>query len=103
MSHPQKYQFLNDVLNGSQRPFLRLNRENNEYLIVAMENCRVKMSSRGPIKDKGQEKLKSEDGIGGKLETRTDITDAMDTLIIGVRYFGAKKRVAVTLPTFRSY
>ena len=52
---------------------------------------------------KGQEKLKSEDGIGGKLETRTDITDAMDTLIIGVRYFGAKKRVAVTLPTFRSY
>ena len=68
-----------------------------------MENCRVKMSSRGPIKDKGQEKLKSEDGIGGKLETRTDITDAMDTLIIGVRYFGAKKRVAVTLPTFRSY
>lgn len=103
MSHPQKYQFVNDVLSGAQRPFLRLNRENNEYLIVAIENCRVKMSSRGPIKDKGQEKLKSEDGIGGKLETRTDITDALDTLIIGVRYFGAKKRMAVSMPVIRSY
>ena len=103
MRHPQKYQFVNDVLSGAQRPFLRLNRENNEYLIVAIENCRVKMSSRGPIKDKGQEKLKSEDGIGGKLETRTDITDALDTLIIGVRYFGAKKRMAVSMPVIRSY
>ena len=103
MSHPQKYQFVNDVLSGSQRPFLRLNRENNEYLIVAIENCRVKMSSRGPIKDKGQEKLKSEDGMGGALETRTDITDALDTLVIGVRYFGVKRRSAVSLPTIKSY
>lgn len=103
MSHPQKYQYLNDVLSGTQRPFLRLNRENNEYLIVAIENCRVTMSARGPVKDKSQEKLKSEDGIGGKLETRTDITDAMDTLIIGVRYFGVKRHSAVSMPVVRSY
>lgn len=103
MSHPQKYQFMNDVLSGAQRPFLKLNRENNEYLIVAIENCRVKMSSRGPIKDKGQEKLKSEDGMGGKLETRTDITDAMDTLIIGARYFGAKPKMFVSLPKISYY
>lgn len=103
MSHPQKYQFMNDVLSGAQRPFLKLNRENNEYLIVAIENCRVKMSPRGPIKDKGQEKLKSEDGMGGKLETRTDITDAMDTLIIGARYFGAKPKMFVSLPKISYY
>lgn len=103
MSHPQKYQFMNDVLSGAQRPFLKLNRENNEYLIVAIENCRVKMSPRGPIKDKGQEKLKSEDGMGGKMETRTDITDAMDTLIIGARYFGAKPKMFVSLPKISYY
>lgn len=86
MGHQQKFTFINDVLTGRQSPFLRMNKENNEYLIVAMENCRVKMSSRGPVKDKSQEKLKSEEGEGGALETRTDITDALDTLLIGVRF-----------------
>lgn len=86
MSHQSKFTFINDVLTGKQSPFLRMNKENNEYLIVAMENCRVKMSPRGPVKDKSQEKLKSEDGEGGALETRTDITDALDTLLIGVRF-----------------
>lgn len=87
MAHAQKFQFINDVLSGRQKPFLQMNKENNEYLIVAMNNCRVTMSSRGPIKDKSQEKKKSEDGEAGSLETRTDITDALDTLLIGVRYF----------------
>lgn len=103
MAHPQKYQFINDVLSGAQRPFLRINRENNEYLIVAMENCRVRMSSRGPIKDKSQEKVKNEDGEAGALETRTDITDSLDTLIIGVRYFGAKPKMYVSAPRFTYY
>jgi hypothetical protein len=87
MAHAQKFQFINDVLSGRQKPFLQMNKENNEYLIVAMNNCRVTMSSRGPVKDKSQEKKKSEDGEAGSLETRTDITDALDTLLIGVRYF----------------
>ena len=87
MAHAQKFQFINDVLSGRQKPFLQMNKENNEYLIVAMNNCRVTMSSRGPVKDKSQEKKRSEDGEAGALETRTDITDALDTLLIGVRYF----------------
>lgn len=86
MDHQTKFQFINDVLIGRQRPFLRINRENNEYLIVAMENCRVRMGRRGPEKDKSLEKLKSEDGEGGLMQTRTDITDALDTLLIGIRY-----------------
>ena len=86
MGHQQKFTYINDVLTGKQNPFLRMNKENNEYLIVAMENCRVKMTGRGPMKDKSQEKLKSEEGEGGALETRTDITDALDTLLIGVRF-----------------
>ena len=89
MNHPQKFQFLNDILSGVQRPFLRINRENNEYLIVAMENARVVNTSRGPAKDKSKEKHASEQGIAGPLETRTDITDALDTLVIGTRYFGS--------------
>lgn len=89
MSHPQKFQFINDILSGVQRPFLRINRENNEYLLVAMENTRLTMTSRGPAKDKHLEKRQSEQGEAGPLETRTDITDALDTLLIGVRYFGS--------------
>ena len=89
MNHPQKFQFLNDILSGVQRPFLRINRENNEYLIVAMENARVVNTSLGPAKDKSKEKHASEQGIAGPLETRTDITDALDTLVIGTRYFGS--------------
>ncbi|MGN0091265.1 MAG: hypothetical protein ACI36Z_09995 [Alloprevotella sp.] len=89
MSHPQKFQYINDVLTGRQKPFIRLNRENNEYLIVAIENTKVKMSSRGPMKDKSMEKHKSEEGEAGLRETRTDITDALDTLLIGVRYFNS--------------
>ena len=89
MGHAQKFQFINDVLTGRQKPFLRINKENNEYLIVAMENCRVVMSSQGPKKDKSLEKRKSEEGEAGPMETRTDITDALDTLLIGVRYFNS--------------
>lgn len=88
MLHSQKYQFVNDALVGRQKPFLRINRENNEYLIIAMENARVKMGRNGPEKDKSDEKLKSEEGRGGAYQERTDITDALDTLWIGNRYYG---------------
>ena len=100
MGHQQKFTFINDVLTGKQRPFLRLNKENNEYLIVAMENCQVKMTGRGPMKDKSKEKHKSEDGEAGALETRTDITDALDTLLIGVR-FHASSGLYFSLPQVR--
>ncbi len=43
----------------------------------------------GPAKDKSKEKHASEQGEAGPLETRTDITDALDTLVIGTRYFGS--------------
>ena len=100
MSHPQKFQFINDVLSGMQKPFLRINKENNDYLIVAMENCRVKMTSRGPVKDKSMEKHASEEGEAGPMETRTDITDALDTLLIGVRYFSSSG-FYFSVPTIR--
>lgn len=90
MAHNQKYQFINDVLIGRQKPFLRVNKEMNDYLIVAMENARVKMGRNGFEKDKSQEKYQSEDGVAGPRETRTDITDALDTLLIGVRYFNTR-------------
>lgn len=93
MRHDQKYQFLNDVMSGQQQLFFRINVENNEYLIVAMENAKVatavdKNGHTYVKKDKGREKYRSSSPTAGPLEERTDISDAADTLIIGCRFYG---------------
>jgi hypothetical protein len=49
-------------------------------------------------KDKSKEKLKAtdEDSLGGDPRTRTDITDAFDDLLIGVKYHfigGIRKKI----------
>ena len=85
-----KYQFINDVLSFQQSPALRINREagRNEYLITAIENTGLIPGTFR--KDKSREKLKSTDpdSLGGDPRTRTDVTDALDDLLIGVRFHG---------------
>ena len=101
MSHNKKYEFLNGCLAGTQRPFLRINKENNEYLIASMENARVKEGRNGFEKDKSQEKnrvSKEVDDIEAELSTRTDLSDAFDTLVIGVRYYGSGRMIGVGMP-----
>ena len=83
-----KYQVINDVLAGKTSPFLRVNTEagRNEYLITAIENAGLIPGTFK--KDKSREKLKAtdEESLGGDPRTRTDITDALDDLLLGVKF-----------------
>lgn len=94
MFHSDKYQFINDVLAFQQSPAFRINREagRNDYLITAIENAGLLPGTFK--KDKSHEKLKAtnEESLGGDPRTRTDITDALDDLLIGVRFHGEGHR-----------
>lgn len=83
-----KYQVINDILSGKTGPFLRVNTEagRNEYLITAIENAGLIPGTFK--KDKTREKLKAtdEESLGGDPRTRTDITDALDDLMLGVKF-----------------
>lgn len=102
MSHNKKYEFLNGCFAGTQRPFLRINKENNEYLIASMENARVKEGRNGFEKQKGDEKKRlTADEMADPetaLSIRTDLSDAFDTLVIGVRYYGSDRMIGVGMP-----
>ena len=84
MLHEVKYNFMNEVFSGNTRLSVRINSEQCEYLVASMEAATVQVGASGPRKYKGLEKYKSEDGVAGKAEERTDFSDAGDTLIIGV-------------------
>lgn len=90
MYRQDKYLMINDILAFQTAPALRINSEagRNDYLIVAMENAGLIPGTFK--KDKSREKLKAtdDDSLGGDPRTRTDITDALDDLIIGVKLHG---------------
>lgn len=94
MFHRDKYLMINDILSFQQKPALRINREagRNDYLITAIENAGLVPGSFR--KDKSHEKLKNTeaDSLGGDPRTRTDITDALDDLVIGVKYHGEGRK-----------
>ncbi len=94
MFHRDKYMLINDILSFQQSPALRINKEagRNDYLITAIENAGLVPGSFR--KDKSKEKLKGtdEESLGGDPRTRTDITDALDDLVIGVKYHGEGRR-----------
>jgi len=80
----RKYQFLNDCFSFQASPSVFINRESGrcEYLRAAIENAAIVPNTFR--KFKGNEKLASDTGIGGDPRSRTDVTDALDDLIIGV-------------------
>lgn len=86
--HKDKYFLLNDILSFQTGPALRVNREagRNDYLITAIENAGLVPGTFK--KDKSREKLKNTDpdSLGGDPRTRTDITDALDDLILGCKF-----------------
>jgi hypothetical protein len=89
MFHTEKWKIINEALGGFSYPGIRINRINNEALILAMEQAEIKVSYTGTSKtikkDKSQEKqAETEDN---PMATRTDITDAFDSLYIGVKLF----------------
>lgn len=86
--HERKYQYLNDCLSFAASPSIFINKEAGrcQYLLTAIENAGV--SPGGSFKkDKSKEKLKAsdEESLGGDPRTRTDVTDAFDDLIIGIK------------------
>lgn len=85
MEHRFKHKEINEALGGVTYPFIRINKENNEALIVAMENTAVRVGSNGFEKDKSKEKYIETEV--DPLELRTDGTDAFDSLFIGVKHF----------------
>ena len=85
MEHEAKFHDINEGLSESGRLSVRLNEENNQDLIVAMEHATIKVGYNGFKKDKGGEKLPETET--DPLELRTDGTDAWDVLYIGCLYY----------------
>lgn len=88
LSHLERWKMINESLAEIAWPRVRINRENNEALIVAMENCGTRQGPKGLTKDKSGEKLNPDniDGSSTPVELRTDGTDAFDTLFVGIKY-----------------
>lgn len=82
--HERKWQLFCDVFSFLASPSVYINSENGRcpYLLCAITSAGI---LNGFKKDKSREKYKSEDGVGGDPRTRTDITDAFDDLIIGIK------------------
>lgn len=86
VDHEYKYKVINEALAGISFPAIRLNRENNQELIVALENAGVSIGYKGFRKDKSGEKLSEDADDAVRLEYRTDGTDAFDSLYLGVKF-----------------
>ena len=85
LKHMEKHNLINMALKGQERIYPMFNKNNNEALLLAMGMTGIYQGANGFKKDKRGEKLtESEED---KLETRTDGTDAFDSLFIGMLRF----------------
>lgn len=83
MHHPEKQLLINRMFAGQARLMPMFNRENNEDLLISVQTAGVYNGK----KDKRGEKLPETDSPEGRLEARTDGSDAFDTLCIGAERF----------------
>ncbi len=95
LPHVEKHNLINMALKGQQGLFPMFNKNNNEALLLALEQTGIYQGPNGFKKDKRGEKLAENDE--DKLETRTDGTDAWDTLFIGMNKFPAENSFSGTL------
>ncbi len=79
MRHMEKQLLINRMFAGQAKLMPFFNRENNEDLLVSIQTAGVYNGG----KDKRGEKLPETDSPEGRLEARTDGSDAFDTLCIG--------------------
>lgn len=86
MAHDEKYKVLNEALAGLSYPAIRINVENNDAVIVALENAEVLKVGNSFKKYKAGEKLSETADGAVPYEFRTDGTDAFDSLYIGVKF-----------------
>ena len=94
--HEQKYQSINEAFNGISPLHIAFNKENNEALIGAIEQCDVQIGYNGFRKDKSGEKISVDAEDATPEELRTDGTDAFDELYWGVRYFRQRMSLLMT-------
>lgn len=82
--HERKWQLFCDIFSFRASPSVYICKESGrcQYLLTAINNAGVLNNFQ---KDKSLEKYKSADGVAGDPRTRTDITDAFDDLVIGVK------------------
>lgn len=86
VKHHEKYLYLDQAFKGQKYLFPQINQLQNEALILAMQQCGIKVGPYGFQKDKSGEKdAETEED---RLEHRTDGTDAFDNLFIGMNFFG---------------
>lgn len=95
MHHHDKYLLINQAFAGRQRLMPFFNRENNSDLILAIQTAEVERGRNGFRKDKSGEKLKETEE--NPLETRTDGTDAFDTLFIGCEQFPQSRSFSLSV------
>jgi hypothetical protein len=100
MGATKKYELMNACLAGTQRPLIRINRDNNRYLVTSMENCGVIDTPKGFAKDKSKEKYRVPVGADPLEEyaSRPDLSDAFDTLVIGTRNYGSGRMMGIGMP-----
>ena len=85
VKHALKHQWFDNAFKGHPE-FLypMFNSDNNEYLLMAMDQSGVKQGRNGFEKDKDPEK--KADSVEEPDEYKTHITDAWDTMYIGMQY-----------------
>jgi hypothetical protein len=85
MKHHLKHNYFDLALKGDpDYLFPTFNQDNNEYLLIAMEQTGIKVGKTGFEKNKDPEKLP--DTTENPDEFKTHITDAWDTLYIGLNF-----------------
>ena len=91
MQHIPKALLINRMLKGQANHYVQINKDNNPDLLISVQTAGVYNGK----KDKRGEKLAETEE--DKLESRTDGSDAFDTLCIGVEKFPVQTfKVAVT-------
>lgn len=94
LRHNLKHNYFDLAFKGdSSYLFPTFNRDNNEYLIMAMENTGVRIGKNGFEKDKQAEK--KPDSPEYPDETKTHVTDAWDTLYVGLNFHYPTKEKAM--------
>ena len=99
MEHHDKWRIINEALGGFSSPAIRINQVNNEELIIAMGMTEIKERYNGTQKTisknkSGEKAADTDDGI--PLQNRTDITDAFDSLFIGVKMWRFRTSLLMT-------
>lgn len=96
VKHHIKHSWINLAFKGDPDfPFVTFNRDNNEYLILAMQNTGIVTGINGFQKDKSAEKLADSPELPD--EHKTHITDAWDTMFVGVYLYSNQFSVS-TMP-----